>query len=1412
MTQAEAFPAPQAAARPGSPVARLLVWTGRVLAAFLALLAAVIVFLHTPPGCQFLLDRIAAYAPASGLSVQAGAIRGSVLWSASLMDVEFRDADGVLFLEVPEIELSWRPWNWFLSGLDIRHLVLVDGRLNAVPRLLPGDPETPILPDFDIHVGRLVVEDLHVAKAVLGQERVVQLRAKADIRRGRVLVDAAGDLGGKDVLRLLARAEPDGDVFDLDLEWNAPEGGFLATLTGVSRALDVHLRGQGSWTRWAGTLQARLGGEDLLDLELTNTAGQYRLAGRARPAGLTEGLAARALGADVQFTATGRFEARVAEGSFTMQGAALDVTGRGAIDLAENRFGGLQMDVRLLDPAVLGDAVVLEGAVLSARLDGPFASFTANHRLRVERILAGDVVAVDVVQQGILRRDQGRWLLPLDAAVGQVVSGVEMLDPKLARGTLRGALVLEGNRLSGDRLEVAFPDLSGELTLAADLPSGSIRVTGPVQATRLAANGIGLLDGNSRIDLAMGGGLPWTLGLRVDGKVARVTNATLETLAGPDIRFAGGLRLGEGLGLVFDSLHIGSGKLEGVFNGRLEGARAVLSGSGHHADYGQFAITARLADDGPQAELVLEAPFPAASVRDVRVTLAPREDAFSIQAHGQSALGPFDGDFLLHMPGGEPLRLTVARMAVGEARLSGSLRLGADGADGLLNLTGGGMEGTLELSGKPEGQAFALLASARNTHLGAEPSLHIAQANIDLRGLVAHTEGEKNVLSAASLEGRIDAAGVGYGRLFIGRLAANLAVRDGEGSFDAAVAGQRGSRFALLLNGTARPQAITLALRGSHADRVIAMPRRAIITRTGDGGWQLERTLLSYGSGAIVASGRFGGNGPQTAQIALADMPLAIAYTVLDDLGLGGSVSGVVNLAADRNGVPTGDARLLVSNLSRPGLFSSSHPLDLALVADLSPRLFQARAVMRDQTGTSGRVDAVVADLPSANVRGERGLVARIQAGSLRAQLRYQGPAEALWRLAGVEVLDVSGPVRLAADAHGTWSDPQVRGSLSGDGLQVQGPATGTSITNVMVRGRFDGARLRLTRFSGSAPGGGSVVGSGLVDFSGMAGDRGPQIDIRLAARDARLLQLPGMRATITGPMRFVSDGIDGTIAGRLEVREAFWRLGAAREAATLPDVKVTHVNLPPDSAPARRPARPWRYLVDARAVRGLEVDGMGLDSEWGGEIRLRGTTADPRLGGEVRIVPRQGYYTFAGVRLEITRGRIDFDEGEPPNPRLDILAETDVDGLGVDVTVRGSASRAEIVFSSTPALPEEELLARLLFGGSVTNLSATDALQLGAALAALRGGEGLDPINRLRTAIGLDRLRIVPADAALNHGTAVALGKNVTRRLYVELITDGQGYNATELEYRITRWISLLAAVNTLGRGSVAAAYTRDY
>ena len=96
--------------------------------------------------------------------------------------------------------------------------------------------------------------------------------------------------------------------------------------------------------------------------------------------------------------------------------------------------------------------------------------------------------------------------------------------------------------------------------------------------------------------------------------------------------------------------------------------------------------------------------------------------------------------------------------------------------------------------------------------------------------------------------------------------------------------------------------------------------------------------------------------------------------------------------------------------------------------------------------------------------------------------------------------------------------------------------------------------------------------------------------------------------------------------------------------------------------------------------------------------------------------------------------------------------------------------------------------------------------------MSSLRGGGGLDPINRLRTAVGLDRLRIVSADPALGRATSIALGKNFGRRFYVEIITDGRGYSATQAEFRVTSWLSILGSISTIGRESIVAEASRDY
>ena len=201
------------------------------------------------------------------------------------------------------------------------------------------------------------------------------------------------------------------------------------------------------------------------------------------------------------------------------------------------------------------------------------------------------------------------------------------------------------------------------------------------------------------------------------------------------------------------------------------------------------------------------------------------------------------------------------------------------------------------------------------------------------------------------------------------------------------------------------------------------------------------------------------------------------------------------------------------------------------------------------------------------------------------------------------------------------------------------------------------------------------------------------------------------------------------------------------------------------------------------------------------------------RRASPAEPICRRGITISPAASFRLDRGIIRFNGESPPNPLLDIHAAAQVQGLDAGVSVKGTGLRPEITFTSNPPLPQDELLSRILFGTSITNLSAPEALQLASAVAALQSGSGsLDPINALRRAIGLDRLRIVSADVATGQKTAIGAGKYITRKLFVEVVTDGQGYSATRVEYQMTRWLSILSTVSTVGRTSASVRVSKDY
>ncbi|MDJ0643914.1 MAG: translocation/assembly module TamB domain-containing protein [Erythrobacter sp.] len=1382
--------------------AKRLGWAILILALPLILVTA---FFGSPIGKRFIADQIADVAPASGLRFEVGRIEGDVFDTAVLHDVVVLDPEGE-FLTIPEVTLEWRPLSWLWSGIDIREIAARRGRMSRLPELLPGDPDAPLLPEFDIRVDSLEIDNLVLAEGLAtdGAQRV-DLSGKLDIRSGRALIDVDGSLGAEDRISLLLDAEPDGDRFDLELDYVAPAGGVIAGLTGLGAGYEAKVVGDGAWSDWLGhALVTRYpptieegGGERVAAFQLTNRAGTYGLLGQINPTIDDGGLLDRTLGDGLSLALIGTLEESVFDGRAAAVTSAVDARGTGSVDLARNAFEGFDLAVAMRDPALLGGGVRLADARFDGTLDGAFGSLSIRHRLTTSELAIGAIAIEGLAQSSTARWEDGVLSVPLQAGAARVKTGVDLLDAQLIGGALTGTLRLADRKLTSDDARIAFPGLVTDLVLRGDTATGAYALAGPLKASGLDIDGIGKADGNAKLIAKFGTRIPWSLRANVAGVLTDIRNQNVATVAGSPLRFRGAFGMGGDQPIILRNVELESEVLRASLDSEVRGATTTIAGGGRHVDFGPFTADASISAEGPRATLVFADPVPEAGLTDVRLALVPSAEGFDLDVAGGSPLGSFEGALGLALPANAPTRIDIERLSVFRTDVTGALTLRDSGVAGDLALTGGGLEGTLALDPVGSGvQGFDLSAKATRASFDGPTPLRLEGADIYARGSLGNGTSE--------IFADVSGTGLEYGGLSVAHFAAKAAIEDGSGSVLGSIAGRRTDRFALKFDGDIAPERIALLARGEFAGRRIAMPRRALLTPLDGGGYRLAPTQIGFAEGFAIVEGRLGG-GETALEARLAEMPLRLADLAAGDLGLGGRLSGIVNYRQAASGPPSGEARVRIDGFSRAGLVLSSKPIDVLGVIELGGDRLTAGARLSEGGSRVGRLDARITGLGRGN-----DLASQVIRGRLDATLAYDGAAESLWRLVGIETFDLTGPLALTAQATGSLGNPRLSGSLASDGLRLQSAITGTDIAEITARGQFAGSRLQLIRFAGTPRGGGSVSGSGTIDLAGMGASRGPRIDIRAAVDRAQILNTAGLDATITGPLRIVSNGSGGTIAGKVRINRAFWQLGTAAEDMSLPRVATREINRTSGAATRTDAPSSWRYLVNANAPRRIEVDGLGLDSEWAADIVLRGTVDDPRVGGEARLV--RGDYTFAGARFELTRGRIGFDASSPIDPRLDIAAETARAGTDVTVTITGRSQAPSVALSSDPELPDEEILAQLLFGGSVTTLSATDAVQLAAALAALQGGGGLDPIGNLRRSIGLDQLRIVAADPAIGQSTGVALGKYLGRRVYVELVTDGQGYSATQLEYRVTSWLALLGTVSTIGRDSVLAEISRDY
>ena len=173
------------------------------------------------------------------------------------------------------------------------------------------------------------------------------------------------------------------------------------------------------------------------------------------------------------------------------------------------------------------------------------------------------------------------------------------------------------------------------------------------------------------------------------------------------------------------------------------------------------------------------------------------------------------------------------------------------------------------------------------------------------------------------------------------------------------------------------------------------------------------------------------------------------------------------------------------------------------------------------------------------------------------------------------------------------------------------------------------------------------------------------------------------------------------------------------------------------------------------------------------------------------------------GKRFTIPKGVVTLDGGTEIEPRIDIAAEYTQGDFTATISVSGPASDPKLVLSSSPPMPQSEILPRILFGRNSSQLSAVQAAQLALALQALASGGssvGDDVISKIQNTLGIDVLSVESVGED-GQGTGVRVGRYIGDRVYVETV---QGSQPGSTIYRVeVKIIGNLSAESTIGQGT---------
>lgn len=490
-----------------------------------------------------------------------------------------------------------------------------------------------------------------------------------------------------------------------------------------------------------------------------------------------------------------------------------------------------------------------------------------------------------------------------------------------------------------------------------------------------------------------------------------------------------------------------------------------------------------------------------------------------------------------------------------------------------------------------------------------------------------------------------------------------------------------------------------------------------------------------------------------------------------------------------------GETLDVVIGLSDIGPFTAGISGAARATGQIGPLEGSMLGVDLDATGPSGLTASVdgTADIEASDLDlsftggfpaalANRFIAPRTAAGAISVRGAVNGPPALESVTARVEAPSLAvivpnfglafDPVAASVDVSGGSLQIGVNAAARGGGrVSVQGPLQLTPAPTASLTITLDGLRLSDPKLY-------ETNVDGQISVSGpLAGGASIEGTVSLG----------------TTELRIPSTGFGGGLLDGLEHRNETFAIRQTRERAGL--IEAARIG----------PVASYPLDVTVLAPNRIFLRGRGLDAELGGSLRALGTTTAPAATGGFELI--RGRLDILGQRLTLTEGRVSLEGALDPALRL--VAATRSGEVEVRIIIEGRASSPEIRFESSPALPEDEVLAQLLFGRGVDTLSPLQAAQLASAVATLagRGGEGI--VGRLRTTLGFDDLDVTTSETG---ATDVRIGRYLGENLYTDVTIGLDGRSEVSLNLDLSRFVTAQGSVANDGETSVGIFYMRDY